>query len=116
MSAAPAKAIRLQEITLRKYFRKGPCRQRKRFENIFVMVRAGREKNQFLRAAGAPARGAAEPGPPRHAKIGKNVTQKSFRIRISDTCIRSDTDVSVSCIDTVSQPLSLVAPPASFNF
>ena len=38
------------------------------------MVHAGREKNQFLRAAGAPARGAAEPGPPRHAKIGKNGT------------------------------------------
>ena len=33
----------LQSLTLRKYFRKGPCRQRKRFENIFVMVRAGRK-------------------------------------------------------------------------
>ena len=29
--------------TLRKYFRNGPCGQKKRFENIFVMVRAGRK-------------------------------------------------------------------------
>ena len=26
-----------------KYFRNGPCGQKKRFENIFVMVRAGRK-------------------------------------------------------------------------
>ena len=37
------------------------------------------QKNQFLRAAGAPARGAAEPGPPRHAKIGKNHLNQSVR-------------------------------------
>ena len=55
-------------------FSRGFC-----FENIFVMVRAGRDKNQFLRAAGAPARGAAEPGPPRHAKIGKNHPNQSVR-------------------------------------
>ena len=47
-------------------------------------VRSSRNKkfNQFLRAAGAPAppRGAAEPGPPRHAKIGKNHrNQRYFR-------------------------------------
>ena len=43
----------------------------KRFENIFVMVRAGREKsNQFLRAAGAPAAPRAPPsrGPRGHRK------------------------------------------------
>ena len=67
------------EKTLRKYFRNGPCGQRKRFENIFVMVRAGREKKiNFCVPRGPPPRGAAEPGPPRHAKIGKNVTQKSL--------------------------------------
>ena len=31
-------------LSLRKYFRNGPCGQRKRFENIFVMVRASRKK------------------------------------------------------------------------
>ena len=43
-----------------------------RFKNIFVKGSREQKKNQFLRAAGAPARGAAEPGPPRHAKIGRN--------------------------------------------
>ena len=51
-------------LSLQKYFRE-------RF--------ARAEKNQFLRAAGAPARGAAEPGPPRHAKIGKNHPNQSVR-------------------------------------
>ena len=32
-----------KEKTLRKYFRNGPCGQKKHFENIFVMVRAGRK-------------------------------------------------------------------------
>ena len=49
-----------------------------RFKNIFVKGSC-EQKNQFLRAAGAPARGAAEPGPPRHAKIGKNHPNQSVR-------------------------------------
>ena len=84
MIAAPAKAIRLQEITLRKYFRKGPCRQRKRFENIFVMVRAGREQNKFLRAAGAPARGAADRGPRGTQKLVRTVPKKGTLIQRTD--------------------------------
>ena len=62
------------EKTLQEYFRKSPCRQRKRFENIFVMVRAGREKFliNFCVPRGPPPRGGAELGHPRHTKIGKN--------------------------------------------
>ena len=37
------------------------------------MVRAGREKNQFLRAAGAPARGAADRGPRGTQKLVRTV-------------------------------------------
>ena len=62
------------EKKLRKYFRNGPRGRRKRFENIFVMVRAGREnKNQFLRAARAPA---APRAPPNRGPRG---TQKLVR-------------------------------------
>ena len=40
------------------------------------MVRAGREKNQFLRAAGAPARGAADRGPRGTQKLVRTVPKK----------------------------------------
>ena len=63
-----------------------------RFQNIFVKgsgeqkkksifacrggPRGSRKKNNFCVPRGPPPRGAAEPGPPRHAKIGKNGSQK----------------------------------------
>ena len=45
-----------------------------RFKNIFVKGSREQKKNNFCVPRGPPPRGAAEPGPPRHAKIGKNGT------------------------------------------
>ena len=43
------------------------------------MVRAGREKNQFLRATGGPARGAADRGPRGTQKLVRTVPKKYER-------------------------------------
>ena len=45
-----------------------------RFQNIFVKGSGEQKKKiiNFCVPRGPPPRGAAEPGPPRHAKIGKN--------------------------------------------
>ena len=74
-------------LSLQKYFRE-------RF--------ARAEKNQFLRAAGAPARGAAEPGPPRHAKIGKNGTQKSLHAAV----------IKPGTISRILESLASLKPPS----
>ena len=51
-------------------------------QNIFVKG-SGEQKNKkiinFCVPRGPPPRGAAEPGPPRHAKIGKNHPNQSVR-------------------------------------
>ena len=43
-----------------------------RFQNIFVKGSGEQYLINFCVPRGPPPRGAAEPGPPRHAKIGKN--------------------------------------------
>ena len=70
------------EKTLRKYFRKGPCRQIKRFENIFVMVRAGREKkiNFCVPRGPPPHRGRRRTGAP---AARKNWEEPSCPVRPS---------------------------------
>ena len=55
-----------------------------RFQNIFVKGSGEQKKKliNFCVPRGPPPRGAAEPGPPRHAKIGKNGTQKSLHAAV----------------------------------
>ena len=82
-----------QVSCIRRGFRKVFARFSRGFRKVFARLslpkyfrerfrRAEKKLINFCVPRGPPPRGAAEPGPPRHAKIGKNGSQKSLHAAV----------------------------------